>query len=146
MLSQANSISSWISGTEYAIGAHGNGKGIFLCRFEARAMQVSSGRTSQITDTGTWIREGHPGLPPRGAHAAEFQDSRCGLTAYRKKMIPSMLLTIHRTIAVPDPAVIDRCIGKTGIPCQSLCDRCLAGAQRPDDQDFLGFYFQFFCG
>ena len=38
--------------TEYATGAHWNGAGMFFCRREARAMQVSSGSTSHITDTG----------------------------------------------------------------------------------------------
>lgn len=76
-----------------------------------------------------------------GAHAAEFQDSRCRLTAYRKKMFPGLLLSTDRTITIPYPAAIDRCIRETGIPCQSFCDGCLAGSQRPDEQDFLGFYF-----
>ena len=42
-----------MSGTEYSTGAHRNGAGIFFCRCRARIMQVSSGSTSQITDTGT---------------------------------------------------------------------------------------------
>jgi hypothetical protein len=76
-----------------------------------------------------------------GAHAGKFQDSRCGLAACRKEIFPGTLFSFDSTITVPDPAVIDRFVRETGVPCQSLCDRCLAGSQRPDEEDFLGFYF-----
>jgi hypothetical protein len=45
-------------------------------------------------------------------------------------MFPGTLLAFHRTVTIPDPAVVDRCTVKTSIPCQSLCDRCRSQACR----------------
>jgi hypothetical protein len=73
-----------------------------------------------------------------GTQAAEFQDPRCGFTANLKKFFPGPLLSFSGTVAITDAAFINRCIREAGIPCLSLCDCCLAGARRPDEEDFLG--------
>ena len=105
-----------------------------LCRYPA-------GAQARLPTPGSWSREGHPGLPPHGGPCRKIPGFPCGLTAYRKKIFPGTLLSRDCTITIMDPAVINRYIRKTGIPCQEFRERCLAGAQRPDYQDFPGFIF-----
>jgi hypothetical protein len=76
---------------------------------KSRAIQVPGGSTSRIIrhrDRGAEMVI--PDFHHTGAYAAEFQDSRCGLTAYRKKMFPGTLFSFGSTISILDPAAIDQ--------------------------------------
>ena len=70
-------------------------------------------------------------------HTGKFQDLRCRSAAILKKMVPGTIFPRQGSVTIPDPALIDRSIRKTGILCQVFCKGSLPGAQCSDEQDFL---------